>query len=258
MLASQARWKILCSESSIFASRHQKAAEDVQSVGLVLDLGFDGCHMNCAESELGVRDSACCAIARVVLASIVLVIATTLPCEARQSGCESNQSRGARWSWTRDATIAVIVDPEFVGSPGGRIAVVEALRRWELAGSGNGSRVTFELRDKEDALTGGPTLRFRRGTLKSGRQAHTVLISAGDSLSRAICVIDRRVTDPLALLQVAVHEIGHTFGLAECDDCPPGSSVMTRSSGVDYNDTTSGAGWPSECDNAAVRENGGY
>jgi hypothetical protein len=37
--------------------------------------------------------------------------------------------------------------------------------------------------------------------------------------------LDSRVTDPTALLQTVVHEIGHTYGLADCS-CSRSSSVM--------------------------------
>ncbi len=174
--------------------------------------------------------------------------------------CLQPPLKGPRWTWEQGARVSVTIDPQFIDVPGGYQALVEALRRWESAGSsdGNGSGVTFDVLDFGTAPPVGPTLRLSRGTLRTGGQARTSLWSASGSLVRASCVIDERVTNPLAILQVAVHEIGHTFGLAECDECGYGSSVMTRSSGVDYNDTTSGAGWPSECDNAAVRENGGY
>jgi hypothetical protein len=52
------------------------------------------------------------------------------------------------------------------------------------------------------------------------------------------------------------HEIGHTFGLADCDGCTAGSSVMTNADGMD--DTTSGLTGPSPCDAAAATAAGNY
>jgi len=194
-----------------------------------------------------------------IVIGVILAVGGT-SAATKPADCVQPPVKGSRWTWAQGARVSVTIDPEFIDVPGGYQALVEALRRWESAGSSDGNRsgVTFDVLDFGVAPPVGPTLRISRGTLRTGGQARVSLWSASGSIVRASCVIDGRVTNPLALLQVAVHEIGHTFGLAECDECEHGSSVMTRSSGVDYNDTTSGAGWPSACDNAAVRENGGY
>jgi hypothetical protein len=63
-------------------------------------------------------------------------------------------------------------------------------------------------------------------------------------------------TIDLALTEMMAHEIGHTFGLADCDACTPGSSVMTNAEGMD--DTTSGLTGPSPCDAAAATAAGNY
>jgi hypothetical protein len=60
----------------------------------------------------------------------------------------------------------------------------------------------------------------------------------------------------LALTEMMAHEIGHTFGLADCDGCTAGSSVMTNADGMD--DTTSGLTGPSPCDAAAATAAGNY
>jgi hypothetical protein len=100
-------------------------------------------------------------------------------------------------------------------------------------------------------VSGPGTFQVGYGTVRGSGQARTLLQSGADGLISAFCTIDRRVTDPVALANAAAHEIGHTFALAECDECEPGASVMTRYNG-DYNDTASGRNGPSACDNEAV------
>jgi hypothetical protein len=73
-----------------------------------------------------------------------------------------------------------------------------------------------------------------------------------------------------AMTQTMAHEIGHTFGLGECNSCTaPGQSVMLgvpcavpvvngQCSQPDYNDTTYGRTGPMSCDNGAIQQGNGY
>lgn len=164
-------------------------------------------------------------------------------------------ARGARWTWPKNARVRVVVSDDFSAADGSRAAVLDAFRRWQEAGGrrGNGSGVRF------DAEPGATTLVYYvvRGTVSDGGQARTFAASGPGGVFVARTTVDRRVTDPVALAHAMAHEIGHTFGLAECDACAAGSSVMTRYGG-DYNDVASGRNAPSEDDNAAVRANGAY
>lgn len=182
------------------------------------------------------------------IAALVLV---SLPSNA----IGSQPVKGARWTWPRGSRVSVELSSEFSVANGSVAAVASAFRGWERAGrpDANGSGVTF---------TFGPaSTPFRYhvayGRVAGGGQAHTVIVSAAGGVLVAWTTIDRRVTDPVALSHVMSHEIGHTFGLAECDACAAGSSVMTRYSG-DFNDVVNGRNAPSAEDTAAVRRNGGY
>jgi hypothetical protein len=166
--------------------------------------------------------------------------------------------KGKRWTWPRNATVFVNIDPEF-SIFGARPAIESAFKRWEESGrtGGNGSGVTFRFTYNRNPVPGLSTFVVSQGTVRTGGQARTTISSAESGVFTAWCVVDARVTDPTALAHVMAHEIGHTFGLAECESCEPGSSVMTRFSG-DFNDVVSGRGGPSDADNAAVRANGAY
>jgi hypothetical protein len=189
-----------------------------------------------------------------VLACVMLALPSLGGAGLTRSGCAGPPGKGSRWAWPRDAEVTVNIAPDISPLTGARQAVEAAFANWQRAGgrSGHARGVRFVFTYSEDPPAGPGTFRVRMGRVKSGAQAKTLLVSEPEGLVSAVCVIDTRVTDPLALANAAAHEIGHTFGLAECDDCAPGASAMTRYSG-DYNDTRTGRNGPSECDAGAVR-----
>lgn len=65
--------------------------------------------------------------------------------------------------------------------------------------------------------------------------------------------LDRRVTDPAAVLEVMVHEIGHPAGFGNCDVCLPDESVMAPPPGSHYN-STGRATSPTNCDNQILQQ----
>lgn len=195
---------------------------------------------------------------RRAVAALAALSLFALAAPAASAGGPAPSGKGARWTWPKNARVVVRVSDDFSEIEGGRVAVESAFKKWEAAGAdgGNGSHVTFAL---DGEAGGGATLvvHVARGRVRAGGQGRTMMLSAPGGLFVAWTVIDRRVTDPVALSHVVAHEIGHTFGLADCDACRAGSSVMTRFCG-DYNDVVSGRNAPSAVDNAAVRANGGY
>jgi hypothetical protein len=166
--------------------------------------------------------------------------------------------KGKRWTWPKGAEVVVVIHPDF-SEPETRLAIASAFRRWEDAGepARNASGVMFRIASDPPAAGTPFTFVLVPGTVRTGGQARTLITSSWTGVIAARCVVDSRVTDPTALAHVVAHEIGHTFGLAECDACEPGASVMTRFNG-DFNDVVTGRGGPSQADDAAVRANGGY
>ena len=186
------------------------------------------------------------------LAVLFALVALALPAAAAPGS--SPPAKGARWTWPKGARVVVRVSDDF--SAVDARAIASAFANWEGAGApgGNNSGVTFAVGGDVPARY---TFHVACGRVRTGGQARTMMLSAPCGVFVAWTVVDRRVTDPAALCHVMAHEIGHTFGLAECDACEPCSSVMTRYNG-DYDDVVSGRNSPSEADNAAVRANGGY
>ena len=187
-----------------------------------------------------------------LIASTLAIGILCLPAVAKSqisSDCASPPPKGPQWSWSRGAVVTVFVSDDFSSFTGARQAIEGAFRLWTAE---NPLGVKFDLIYREPALTAANTMTVRSVSLKGTGQAQTVLGSYAGALIFARCEIDKRVTDPTAIANAMAHEIGHTFGLAECDDCEDGSSVMTRYSGI-YNDTTTGRNGPSACDVSAVQ-----
>lgn len=196
---------------------------------------------------------------RIVCATaMIAVLGAALPAAAG-AGNRVTPARGARWTWPKNAHVLVRVSDDFCAVDGALPALESAFQKWEEAGAAdaNGSGVTFDIETVERSTPAPFTYNVAYGRVRQGGQARTMMLSTPAGVFIAWTVVDDRVTDPVALAHVVAHEIGHTFGLAECDSCEPGTSVMTRFNG-DYDDVTSGRNGPSDADNAAVRLNGGY
>jgi len=192
--------------------------------------------------------------------AVVAIVSVAAPA-SRAAGttakCSSPPTKDVRWAWPKGSRVRVNISPAISPLTGARQAVESAFRNWQKSSgaAGTGWEVTFEITFSEIPLTGPGTFQVDYGTVESVGQAETLLQGKRTGLVSARCVVDSRVTDPIAIANAMAHEIGHTFGLGECDECSAGSSVMTRFNG-NYNDTTSGRNGPSNCDDAAVRDLG--
>jgi hypothetical protein len=130
-------------------------------------------------------------------------------------------------------------------------AVRGATQTWNKSNTGNGSGVSFQL------VTAGATaqLIYEEGATKNGTPGETDITFAGGSVTQATTTIDAKnpaffdtsnqANYSSALLQVCLHELGHTMGLADqpgtCSTQSAGTSVMNEFCGI--NDG-SGSGIP--------------
>jgi hypothetical protein len=123
------------------------------------------------------------------------------------------------------------------------------LSSWQDTGL---SYVTFSYTYSSTPITGHLTLQINsQDPISCTCQAEAGGNEANGRRSHAYFNIHTGVTNLTALKQALSHEMGHTFGLADCGSCSGGSSAMTLAASM--NDTTSGRANPSACDFNAAR-----
>src|SRR4051812_20240597 len=83
-------------------------------------------------------------IGNVVLHASNAILALALACGA--TFASGPPTKGVRWTWPKNARVAVVVSDDFSSADGSREAVRDAFRRWQAAGGprGSGSGVTFD------------------------------------------------------------------------------------------------------------------
>lgn len=174
--------------------------------------------------------------------------------------CATPPAQGQITTWSPNETVNVMIDPTF--SPTQQQAIKDQLNKWRTAGNAN---VTFKFVEPSEAGPGAvgggnPILTiFRQVPRELGAvaQGETHGFSHNGYRGDSSMDINPGVTDPTAFIHVMSHEIGHTFGLAECPACPPGSSAMTLPQTTNLNEA-GGHDGPTPCDNVKVMENGNY
>jgi hypothetical protein len=177
-----------------------------------------------------------------------------------QVPCTPPPTQGKSSAWKQNATVNVMIDPTF--SPTQILAIKDQFEKWKNAG---GANVTFKFVDPSQAgggaTTGGPPVLtvFRQTPRDRGptAQGETHGFSFNGTRGDSSMDINPGVTDPTAFIDVISHEIGHTFGLKDCEGCPAGSSAMTLPTTPDLN-AAGGHDGPTPCDSDKVKENGQY
>jgi hypothetical protein len=185
-----------------------------------------------------------------------------------QTGCDSSNTPPVDpggHAWAPNTPVTVNIDPSF--DSGQQAALQQAFTNWQNSSTGQASGVTFTFTSNSAPVSGSGTYQVSKQTPPDPTtQAHTdggtnvagQLVSANTKVNPAMTpfVIAPETID-LALTEMMAHEIGHTFGLDDCDGCTPGSSVMDQAvEGMD--DTSSGLTGPSPCDQAAATSAGNY
>jgi hypothetical protein len=160
------------------------------------------------------------------------------------------------WTWASNARVQVYIrsadfDPEQLPY------LLTALSNWNSVSEETGSGVKFEYqgntvqqRSCENCLT---ILRDRVFDKTKRHATEIRAYSARDNqiITYATIVVDPVLTNPRALLNALVHELGHNLGLLDCYTCKRKSTVMNQFEAVNVpNDMEK----PTSCDIAQVKQ----
>lgn len=170
-------------------------------------------------------------------------------------------------TWAQGAQVQVNIDPTYNTEQ--RTALAQALTNWNNARLLNCSGVVFGIPTYNATPIAGPTISV--GSLTSYKFQVYKLDPPDGSGDRGLTAgkvypghytvtswsyLNTNVSDPSALTQLLAHEIGHTFGLLECNFCGATQSIVNGPA-PSYNDTN-GLTSPTTCDNVKVKEVGMY
>lgn len=161
-------------------------------------------------------------------------------------------------SWPQGTAVTVIIDEHF--SPEQRQAVEAGFNNW--LNSGHGVTFSFVVGQVPATRTRPPPDTVYVLADPVNRADNENFYGSHGQVSGAYMRVGR-CTRPENLVGKTAHEAGHEFGLANCDGCEVGSSIMARArTGMDGDTCNAaypaGMNGPRDCDFNAVLNSGAY
>ena len=176
---------------------------------------------------------------------------TVVPCRVGQQAAPIGF-----WTWAANTHVKVYTHESDFNSEQ-MSYLMSALSKWNDVSDQTGAGVKFEYQgNTSEELHCDKCLTIMRGTVFDKSQRHVTQLNAfsihhDQLISYAIIVVDRKLTNPKALLKALAHELGHNLGLLDCYTCKQKSTVMNQFKVINKADDMGG---PTPCDVAQVRE----
>ncbi len=175
-----------------------------------------------------------------------IVVITTLKSTILGQCSNPPQQFSLTTTWKVSAVVNVVIDPGFNSTK--YATIVSQLGKWSNVGISN---VTFSVTATPGpgASSGGnPVLFISNDEPDSATaQGQTSGFSFGACRGDSFIKIHPNISDSTAFTHVVSHELGHTFGLADCASCPQNSSAMTLPTSGGLNGA-GGSDGPTTCD----------
>lgn len=154
-----------------------------------------------------------------------VVIAQYPPCATVQRQPGTN---GA--AWASNAKVTVIINPNDFPTATERQRIQDAFIAWQNANTGSGVTFTFTTGSALPSGANNNTYYVQRGSAPTGGFTNIsntgTPATEGNITTSATTVINSSITNSNAIANIMLHEIGHTFGLGDCETCAEGSSIM--------------------------------
>jgi hypothetical protein len=159
------------------------------------------------------------------------------------------------WTWAPNSTIKVyILEADF--KPEDKVYLLLPFENWNAVSEATGSGVKFEYAGAvSSALYCEACLTIMRGQVFDKKTRHVTELRSYSArhdqiMTWAHIVIDLELTNQNALTNAVAHELGHNFGLLDCYNCKPKTTVMNKLEDMNVSNGMTG---PTECDVAQVR-----
>lgn len=161
------------------------------------------------------------------------------------------------WKWAADTRVTVYIrEADF--EPTQLFHLLTALNNWNSVSEQTESGVKFDYQGNtiREENTCENCLTISRGLVFDKAKRHATELRAYSARSNQIItyasiVIDPILSNPKALLNAMLHELGHNLGLVDCYGCKRNSTVMNQ---FERANVTDDLVKPTACDIAQVRE----